>query len=597
MSQRRGRNNITGPTSALTSFLREHGITARTSVFAQRTNITDSQDEPRDEDGEDAEDQIEGPSQPHERGAEEYASDNLDDSEEPNPPKKKRKLTKAVEEKLKAKERAKMEKKTGRKSMPDDDDADDDDEDDPYKAKSKGVMAQALESSVPIGTFQNCATCGKKFTVTKYTVSNDSGLLCHTCAKASGADPFKRQAAPRKRKPAAKRVVQNFEEVEAVRPLTGMCINIISKYIDHVDELGDIGAVNMDRICKIVSKTRNLTEENVRLFYGVSNHSLVIYDSTNLQPDTFETMAYLNPNLEQLALHMCGRMESRVLGHWAQQSQLQHIKRIELLGPFLVREEAWKLFLREKGPQLTGFLITNAPRFTRECLDILVENASQLQELRLAEVNQIEDSWLEPIAQLTSLNNLDLASDLSGRKSLSSAAVIDLLKAIGGNLALLNLNGHEDLEDDALTEGIAGNCQRLEELYLRLLPMITDAGVATLFKDLPRTNRLTRIDMSRCHGLSSLALTALLDHSGATLTFLGINSWKDADEMALNGIGEKAKKLVELDIGWCRNVNDLVIGSLLKPKKGRTQLKTLSCFGCNRITNDCPRQVRSDNDT
>jgi len=37
----------------------------------------------------------------------------------------------------------------------------------------------------------------------------------------------------------------------------------------------------MDRICRIVSKYRQLNEENVRLFYDVTNTSLVIYDSTS----------------------------------------------------------------------------------------------------------------------------------------------------------------------------------------------------------------------------------------------------------------------------------------------------------------------------
>jgi hypothetical protein len=56
---------------------------------------------------------------------------------------------------------------------------------------------------------------------------------------------------------------------------------IIGKYLDQVDELGDIGTVNMDNICKIVSKTRNLTEHNVRLLYNITNTSLTIYDSTS----------------------------------------------------------------------------------------------------------------------------------------------------------------------------------------------------------------------------------------------------------------------------------------------------------------------------
>jgi hypothetical protein len=65
---------------------------------------------------------------------------------------------------------------------------------------------------------------------------------------------------------------------------------IIGKYIDQVDELGDIGAVNMDNISKIISKTRNLTEHNVRLLYNITNTSLTIYDSTSASNFTDYTL-------------------------------------------------------------------------------------------------------------------------------------------------------------------------------------------------------------------------------------------------------------------------------------------------------------------
>ncbi|PVF98871.1 RNI-like protein [Serendipita vermifera] len=587
MSNRRGRNNVTGPTSALTSFLREHGITARHSYGGRQEPVND---QPSSPDSDEA-----GPSQATEeqttptRDNAGYVSDNLDESEEDknSPPKKKRKLSKAVEAKLKAKEKATLNAKKGKKKQDDDDD---DDEEDPYNAPSKGWISGATGTAPPIGTFQNCAQCEKKFTVTKYTLAGESGYLCHSCAKSSGLDPFKKQAAPRKRKPAAeKRVVQNFEEVEPVMSLTRMCIDIIGKHIDQVEELGDIGSVNMDQICKIVSRTRNLNQHNVRLFYGVENKSLVIYDSTNLKTPDYHTMAALNPNLERLTLHLCGQMESPALENWSR--AFKNLTRLELHAPYLIHEETWVTFLRAKGAQLSGFLITNSPRFSRQCLDVLIETAPNLKELRLSELTKIEDSWLEAIAQLTALTSLDLSSDRSGRNSLTSPAVVDLLASIGKNLTLLNLSGHEDLDDLILKDGISKHCVTLDTLVLSLLPLLTDEGVATFFKELLRTNRLVHVDMSRCHELSSAALQSLLRHSGLTLETLNINGWKDVGEEILILISEQAPKLVDVDLGWCRNVNDLVIASFVKRDKGNKVLKNLNCFGCNRITTNCPKRA------
>ena len=64
------------------------------------------------------------------------------------------------------------------------------------------------------------------------------GLLCHSCAKASGADPFKKPASRRKRKdPTEKRKIISFEETERVRSLTAMCIEVceVSVHLFHIE--------------------------------------------------------------------------------------------------------------------------------------------------------------------------------------------------------------------------------------------------------------------------------------------------------------------------------------------------------------------------
>ena len=52
------------------------------------------------------------------------------------------------------------------------------------------------------------------------------GWLCHICAKSSGADPFKKPAPPRKRKPAGdKRNVVSYEE-RHLPSLASICIDV-----------------------------------------------------------------------------------------------------------------------------------------------------------------------------------------------------------------------------------------------------------------------------------------------------------------------------------------------------------------------------------
>lgn len=63
---------------------------------------------------------------------------------------------------------------------------------------------------------------------TKYTVAANPppGYLCHPCTKASGTDPFKKPAAPRKRKSAAeKRAITHFQE-RKFPSLVSSCIKV-----------------------------------------------------------------------------------------------------------------------------------------------------------------------------------------------------------------------------------------------------------------------------------------------------------------------------------------------------------------------------------
>lgn len=126
-----------------------------------------------------------------------------------------------------------------------------------YTAVSKSLwtMGGNGNSKPPVGSFEKCARCEKQFTVvimveftlrlevtslffvpfhsfctqTRYTLTANPppGYLCHQCAKASGADPFKKPAAPQKRKPATeKREVINFEE-RRFPTLASLCIEVI----------------------------------------------------------------------------------------------------------------------------------------------------------------------------------------------------------------------------------------------------------------------------------------------------------------------------------------------------------------------------------
>ncbi|RPD55372.1 RNI-like protein [Lentinus tigrinus ALCF2SS1-7] len=437
----------------------------------------------------------------------------------------------------------------------------------------------------PVGSFEDCARCQKQFTVTKYTMAANPppGWLCHTCAKSSGADPFKKSAAPRKRKQVAdKRNVVSYEE-RRFPSLASLCIQVISKHIDDVEALGDIGTMNMDQIAKALSNNRSLNADNATLFYDVENEHLTLYDVTNLTPSAFCTMAMLNPNLTNLRLDFCGRMDDTVAGVWAE--RLPNLKRIELLGPFLVRTAAWQTFFRAH-PNLEGFLITQSPRFDVDCMRVLVESCPNLKELRLKEVGKMSDEFLECIKPLGGqLTYLDFSCPGTA-DALTERAIIDLLEAVGGSLEHLDLSGNADVTDAVLFQGIKPHALNLSSLVLANTPELTDAGVAEFLGNW-KAPALSSLDMSRNHELADAALKALLKHSGADLVNLNINGWKAVSEDALKLIPKKASGLKKLDVGWCRCVDDWFVKSVLEQCG---EIEELKVWGCGRLTENCARK-------
>jgi len=274
---------------------------------------------------------------------------------------------------------------------------------------------------------------------------------------------------------------------------------------------------------------------------------------------------------------------------WA--TSLPSLTRLELLGPFLVRG-TWKLFF-ESHPQLEAFLITQSPRFDLECMESLVTNCKGLKEVRLKEIEKMEDGFLTYLKKLKGgLSYLDLSDPTT---SCSETAVVGLLKVVGPTLTYLNLGKHTLLTDNFLNKGIKPHARTLTSLVLSHLPELTDEGVAQFFSTWTEAAGrkapnppLISLDLSRNHELSSASLAAILEHSGSTLQYLNINGWKSTSEEALSDIAKLTKDLRSLDVGWCREMDDFVMKSLMEECRRVEEVKV---WGCNRLTARCPRKV------
>jgi DNA repair protein RAD7 len=312
-----------------------------------------------------------------------------------------------------------------------------------------------------------------------------------------------------------------------------------------------------------------------------------------LASDALCSLAHLNPNLTHLRLDFCGHMDDNVIKVWC--TSLSSLKRLELFGPYLVRAPAWKSFF-ESHPQLEGFLITQSPRFDLECMESLASNCPHLKEIRLREVGKMEEGFLDHLKTLNGLSSLDLSEPGT---SLSKEGLAELMMGLGRTLTTLDLSNHSSITDWFLEFGVKPHTRVLTSLSLRLVPHLTDEGVAKFFNTWASGDAgltgvvsnppLISLDLSRNEALSSAALSALLSHSGSALQKLNINGWKSTSADALNEIAQCARDLHALDIGFCREVDDFVLKAVIDKC---SKIKEIKCWGCNRVTERCPRKVR-----
>ena len=270
-----------------------------------------------------------------------------------------------------------------------------------------------------------------------------------------------------------------------------------------------------------------------------------------------------------------------MLNSWS--TALPSLTRLELLGPFLVRVPGWVSFF-ESHTALEALLIYQSPRFDLECISALATHCPNITELRLKEIGRLDDTFLPHISSLRRLEQLDLSSPTF---SCSEDGLIGVLHARGAQLTHLDLSGHEELGDDFLQSGICAHAPRLVSLRLDNLPTLTDDGVAAFFRAWTPI-ALSTLSLARAYELGGNALLALLECVRTTLSALNICSWRNTTEDALTDLAS-ARELRALDVGWNRAVDDFVIKAILD---GCPKLEEIKCWGCNRVTSDCPRKVR-----
>ncbi|KAI1367579.1 hypothetical protein F5Y08DRAFT_298311 [Xylaria arbuscula] len=580
--QNHGRRAIRGPQSALTDFLASQNISAariRADAQARRAAASATPNAASD---------TPATEEPQQNGDEEDAVDDVVSGRSAAAAarrvrdQKRRKQQEAIAKIKKSK--AYKKRKRGADSDSDDD------------------LALALfnEKMTPLpGQMSNCEICDKRFTVTPYTRSGpEGGLLCPPCGQQLAKDEDANKKQKKKRGPVKggagrrkmqSRILDGTYDVGA-KPLMTLCIETLAKNIHLADDLGDLPPNVIDRIARLLSKTRLLNPDTLNLFLQPHHEVLKVYDAAKLTSDDFIKIFQMVPQLKRLKLRNAIQFTDRVMQFLM--SRKNALEGIYLHGANLLTEEVWAEFLKQKGTHLRGLQVYYTDKhFNNDSVNVMSKACPNLTRLKICHNQAVSDEGIKYIAKLDQLEHLSLQLVTKT----TTEPYVHLVQSIGPQLQTFSLKKVSEV-DDRLLNALHDNCTNLSKLRITESEFMTDAGFVRLFRDW-KNRPLSFLDLQKCRhidaaqprnnehmvGLCSEGFEALMEHSGTGLQHLNIHACRNITREAFEKVFASDKRYLQLrhlEISFCEHVNDFVVGSIFR---SCPNLKEVNVFGCMKV--------------
>lgn len=249
------RRGVRGPTSALSSFLRERGIRVPTNPYARISNPATSEQSP----------EIQTELQ-------------TDEAEETVPP-----IASEVTGEQELQSQAALQRQFPKKHDPDDD------------SKPKPRKRRQISTLINF-----CNTCNRRF-LTQNT------LQCIACTSIL---PNKKSL--QKQQDQVLRITGMLDS--KIMSLRDMCLKVLSDNVDLIDSLGFIEPESKTRFARVISKNRKLDANTLELFIGEKEDELRLFDCTLLDQSGLAMIPLQCASLRILDLGLCGRLNDYVLG-------------------------------------------------------------------------------------------------------------------------------------------------------------------------------------------------------------------------------------------------------------------------------------------
>lgn len=345
--------------------------------------------------------------------------------------------------------------------------------------------------------------------------------------------------------------------------------------------LGGISTSNLNTLGKALSKNRALNDQTLQLFLKTDLSTLVFHDCSKVSYEGYKALAIFCPHLTTLSLQMCGQLNNEALLYLAE--KLPNLASIKLDGPFLINEATWEQFFESMSGRLKELHISNTHRFTDNSLSSLLRHCgSQLESLHLSRLDSVSNYALLPqYLQNPQFHTLSINHPFN-EEDVNDQVVMNIVAQVGANLRHLSLSGCSELTDNSIVNGLAvflqGN-EQLEVLELEELVNITSDSLVHFFKSTPLP-RLRRCSLKRCTQLTDEGpVELLLNDAKNSLEELNFNSLIHLTQETFQLM--HCPRLWHLDASFVRCVDDEVISTL---GTQNAKLQLMEVFGDNLVS-------------
>lgn len=445
---------------------------------------------------------------------------------------------------------------------------------------------------------ENCVICSKRFTVTPYSVAGpEGGLCCAPCGKEiakqrQGEKPVKKQPRKQAGGVGVRRAVQSriLDGDRGTKSLSTLCVQTLAKNVDMAESLGDLPEHLVDKIARIFSKRRLLRPELLPLFSQPSTEVIHIYDGARLGDQDFIQIFQTSPNLRRFKARSAIQFKDEVMDYLLTRNTA--LEYFYLHGANLLREDKWHAFFMAKGASLRGLQVYYTDlHFGDETIALLRQTSPDLRRLKVENNQKVTDVGVEAAGDLPYLQHLGFQL----LNPIHSPAVVSAVSKCGPRLQTLSLKVMP-LLDDTVLQSIHDHCRVMSKLRITDSEHMTDQGFVGMFKGWENPP-LDFVDLQKCRhmdstrprdnpdliGLCGEGFKALMAHSGSKLRVLNIHGCRHISTEAFEEVFSQDNvypELADLEISFCENVNDFVLGSIFRscPK-----IKKVNVFGCMKV--------------